>query len=809
MSVSRASTGLLLTVRTLLALSTALFLTQSAFAQTTSVIEGTVTNPNGEALSGVTVVATGPTLERSMVTDARGRYRIPALPAGSYKVAASLEGFATETVEDVSLALNSTAVIDLALELGTVEEAVTVTAELPLIQPNSSDTGGIITPEQIETLPVNGRDYLDLMQLVPGVTVNRQSDPGSDNSTPVLGERAGNTVYLIDGMPNRDEFGSGPSSQFNQDTIFEFEVITDGYKAEFGHGSGGVVNVVSQSGGNSLQGLAFLYVRDDALDSSNSIDETIDDAPALERYDFGFTLGGALIKDRLFLFGSAESIDEERQLNFAFPEATPDVIRDFETQFDDPTQDDQLRGFLKLTQQLGTSHTVSEQISYNDQELTDFLPLSLSQNLPSTRRDFERERIMVGIADTSVFGDGASAWVFDGHLQYRDLSDVDSQAHPEAGPSTIYNIFSSTATFGVFGDLGAVTFGSSLTPTIIDQNYLSLGTSLSRVYGAHQVEGGFDYMRTEVDGEESSLVTNQLFATEENFLRFGPINSGFFTLLSVGGLTPEDSQIRLRDDYTGAYLQDDWRVTDELTLNLGVRFDRNSEFEESNFSPRFGFAWNPTPKTVVRGSYGIFYDRFRFGLARDIPDFGGADIRQVQPFSYPQLFYNLTTIAPVLFGICVNPLLTQEQIAASGAGCPFDDRAVPPLWLRLPQQPRGAGPVAGRARDRGHHGQRPRAHGSLAGGVHIARQLSGTATWRAPVVLRPVRRALPHRRAGQPSARDDRPRLRDPLHARLSPRAAAAARPEPDGGGRVPPQGLRERARRPHHQSRLRGAHPG
>ena len=324
MIVSQFSTGLLALRRRWSVVLPTLLLASSAFAQTTSVIEGTVTNPNGEALSGVSIVATGATLERSMVTDARGRYRIPALPAGTYKVSASLEGFATETVEDVSLALNSTAVIDLALEIGTVQEAVTVTAELPLIQPNSSDTGGIITPEQIETLPVNGRDYLDLMQLVPGVTVNRQSDPGSDSSTPVLGERAGNTVYLIDGMPNRDEFGSGPSSQFNQDTIFEFEVITDGYKAEFGHGSGGVVNVVSQSGGNSLKGLGFLFVRDDSLDSSNSLDETIDDAPALDRYDFGFTVGGALIKDRLFLFASAESIDEDRQLNFAFPEATPE-----------------------------------------------------------------------------------------------------------------------------------------------------------------------------------------------------------------------------------------------------------------------------------------------------------------------------------------------------------------------------------------------------------------------------------------------------------------------------------------------------
>jgi hypothetical protein len=232
-----------------------LALPAALLAQTTSSIEGVVRGPDGLPLPGVTVTATGAALERAAATDAQGRYRLPALPAGTYTVTASLEGFATASREDLELALNRTAILDLDLQVGSVEESVTVTAEVPLIKVSSADTGGIVTPQQIETLPVNGRNYLDLLQLIPGITINRQSDEGSDTSTPVLGERAGNTIYLIDGMPNRDEFGSGPSSQFNQDTIFEFEVITDGFKAEFGHGSGGVVNVVTRSGGNQMRGL--------------------------------------------------------------------------------------------------------------------------------------------------------------------------------------------------------------------------------------------------------------------------------------------------------------------------------------------------------------------------------------------------------------------------------------------------------------------------------------------------------------------------------------------------------------------------
>ena len=107
-----------------------------------------------------------------------------------------------------------------------------------------------------------------------------------------------NAIYLLDGMPNRNEFGSGAAAQFNQDTIQEFEVITGGFKAEFGHGSGGVVNVLTKSGGNQLKGLGLVFLRDDSLDSSNSLDNS--DVPNLERQNFGVNLGGALVRDKVF-----------------------------------------------------------------------------------------------------------------------------------------------------------------------------------------------------------------------------------------------------------------------------------------------------------------------------------------------------------------------------------------------------------------------------------------------------------------------------------------------------------------------------
>jgi hypothetical protein len=178
---------------------------------------------------------------------------------------------------------------------------------------------------------------------------------------------------------------------------------------------------------------------------------------------------------------------------------------------------------------------------------------------------------------------------------------------------------------------------------------------------------------------ESQILNLQLFATVDDFIAFGPINSGFFTVTTAGGLTPQANEIHLRNNYNALFAQDDWKFLPNLTLNFGVRWDYDSEFvTKRNISPRIGFAWSATPKTVVRGHYGIFYDQFRLGLVRDVPSFGGADRRVVQPFSYPRGFYGVPTLAPAainasLFpgGLCVSPNLTDAQIIAGNVACPF------------------------------------------------------------------------------------------------------------------------------------------
>src|SRR4029453_10814960 len=277
---------------------------------TTSTIEGTVTDATGAVLPGVDVKVTGTTLgsERTATTGARGVYRVTALPAGNYPLAFSAQGFATRTV-DLELTLNRVAVLDIALQVVGVESVVQVTSAL--VDVATAATGATITPRQITELPVNGRNYLDLLQLVPGVAINRQVDPNRDRANPILGEPSGNNNFLIDGQSNKDTVSGGPGQQFNQETIAEFQVLTNGYKAEFGQASGAIVNVITKSGSNAYRGVGSLFFRDDALDSTNSLDETRTDPLPLRRYDSSAAGGGPLGKEKGFFFGSAEQISED------------------------------------------------------------------------------------------------------------------------------------------------------------------------------------------------------------------------------------------------------------------------------------------------------------------------------------------------------------------------------------------------------------------------------------------------------------------------------------------------------------------
>lgn len=658
-----------------------LFLAQPVLAQTTvSTIEGIIRDAQGGVVAGAQVVVKSPSLgsERNATSDADGFYRITALPAGNYSLTISHTGFATRAFENIELTLNRTLRLDIPLEVGAVQEQVDVIENAQLLNPTTASTGATITPQQIREMPTNGRNYLDLLQLVPGVVVNRQANVGSDNSTPVLGERSGNNNFLIDGQPNKDTVSGGAASQFNQETIAEFQVLTAGFRAEFGQASGAIVNVITKTGGNEYHGLASIFFRNNIFDSSNSLDPARDEAPFLQRWDYSLALGGPIVKDKVFFFGSAERIRENRVLNFVPPPGTPQLALDFERQFDNPSRTFDTRGFFKFDEQLGR-HSLSQSVSYTNGNVTEFLPLSNATDLPSRRNDTGARHLLLAFSDTALLGSSSNPWVLTLRGSYRGDTSETRPAHPEAGVGTTFQMFSSNATGGLFGNLGSFGFGNPSTRTALDQKHTSLSVNANKLLGDHNIKFGWNFLRTRVDGVESRILNLQLFATVADFAAFGPINSGFFTVTTAGGLTPAADEIHLRNNYNALFAQDDWKFHPRLTLNFGMRWDYDSEFEtKRNLSPRVGFAWQATSSTVLRGHYGVFHDQFRLGLVRQVPAFGGADRRVVQPFSYPRGFFGVPTLAPAainasLFpgGLCVSPNLTDAQITAGNVACPF------------------------------------------------------------------------------------------------------------------------------------------
>ena len=634
-------------------------------AQVTSGIQGTVTDQQGQPIVGAEVLvradATGAGTKST--TDSGGNFGVAGLQPGTYTISVGRDGFTTKVYPHLNLAVNRRLRLDTMLAVGSMLQAITVTAVPSVLETGISSTGSTILPSQVEAMPLNGRNYLDLLQLVPGVSINRAAPEGDDNSAPILGERANNAYILIDGMPNRDELNGGPAEEFNQDTILEFQVLTSGYEAEFGHGSGGIVNVLTKGGTNDWHGTGSLFHRNYILDSSDVARAGV---PFLLRWDSSATLGAPLLKDRWFFFGSVERIRESRESNFQFPGDFPPSLKLQEEQINKNRETYETRGFAKFDERL-QHHQLTQEVNLTNRQATD------QGDQPSLRSNFGMRRLMLGIRDTAFLGNQSNPYVLNAYYQYRGEPFDRRPAHLEEGlPNIFVNLFTQLTTGAVFGDIAQENVGPGFTPLVLHQEYHSAGINLAKPVGRNDVKFGWNFQRTRVDGTEASNFSGILFATESDFKRYGLVNSGVNVSWTQSGRAPYKNHIRLRNVYEGFFFQDDWKVRKSTALNLGLRWDYDSAFpNRANISPRLGFSWSPNPKTVLSASWGLFYDHFRMGVARDIPGFGGADINVFQDISFPRLFYG-DPVAPAVLpygGLCLSPDKTDADIAANRITC--------------------------------------------------------------------------------------------------------------------------------------------
>ncbi len=674
-------------------LSIAIFSIFAGAQTTTSNVEGTVKDTNGAVISGAQVKLSGSTLgvERTIVTNEEGFYRFVAVPAGNYSVTVTQTGFNVSKSE-FEVTLNRTVTANMELKAGDVSSAeVTVTAEPPLIVTDSPATGMTVTPQQIRDLPVNGRNYLDLLQLVPGVAVNRQADPEGDNANPTLGERSGNNNFFIDGHPNKDTVSGGAAAQFNQETIAEFQVLTTGYKAEFGQASGAIVNVITKSGGNQYHGVGSFFMRNEEFDASNSLDPTKVEPPHLRRFDYSLALGGPIIKDKMFFFGSAERITEDRQIDFKYTDfgnaTLNSLIRAIENPFDYPSESQETRFFLKLNEEFDWGqygqHSFSQEFNYTNGNVRNYAPLSAGNSMPSTRRDRGSRYLLIAAGDTMLIGDRGNPWIATARVAYRGEPSDNRPSHPETGGGTVMVPYALPVIqpLQIPSPLGSASFGTNQSASFLDQVYVSATGNVNKRFGDHDIKFGWNFLSTKVNGLDSRTLANQLYATVPDLLAFEPAAAGIRLLQETAGITPANDEIHLSNFYNALYLQDDWRILKNLTLNLGVRWDNDSEFDATkNFAPRIGATWGITSKTVVRGQLGIFYDQFRLGIAANVPQFGGANQQAGQVLIFPRGLYGspnfVSSVGLLLLGNgpCFANTFTGNQTDAqlgAGAACPL------------------------------------------------------------------------------------------------------------------------------------------
>ena len=648
-------------------------------AQIGAKLEGLVTDTSLAVVPGATVVATNTEtgINRQTTTDAQGRFIFNALAPAPYDLSASLSGFKTTIRQGITLAVGADVVIDLTLEVGTVAEQVTVTGDAPLVETRSAAVTGVVDEKVIREIPLNGRSFSNLMALQPGVIYTRAgrktTTGGTGEKMSLGGARPQQMSFLLDGADMMGKDGTTPAgasgNMLGVDSIQEFRVSTSSFTAEYGRNAGGVVSAVTKSGTNEFHGTVFEFLRNDNLDAAQWEDNAFgSEKPEFKRNQFGFTVGGPIVRNKTFFFGSYEGLRDRQGITAvgAVPTAAARMDGGLVPEIDEAvkpylplyplpngqdlgggvarysfpgrTRTDQDDFLIKLDHQLSDSDSISGRIYFDDGAVgATTSNLGLVENVQDSRI----QSYVVNYK--KIFG--ASA-VNDFRAVYtRTRLTVDSLFSDRLNALE----FIPGRGFGILqagGGISTISTGGT-NPAFWAQNIFEYIDDLSLTHGAHTFKMGGILKRTRFNGFSAARFRGQFrFRTVADFLQ---ANVRDFQTSDVFASTRG-----LRQWLAGMYFQDEWRVRPRLTLNLGIRYEfitsptevagRIANLREQfapdvtvgnpyflnpslkNFAPRVGFAYDPTGdgKTSIRGGFGVYYDQltqlnYRVGAFRVLP----------------------------------------------------------------------------------------------------------------------------------------------------------------------------------------------
>lgn len=597
-------------------------------------LSGVITDATGGVLPGVTVTIhnadTG--LTRMTVTDSVGRYSLTALPpTGHWSLTAELQGFQRQTKQGLEFRANTKPEINFQLTVGGVQDAITVQAEAPLLSSKESELSQTLDTRQVSELPTNGRNFLSLLETSGSVV---PTGGGSGNLS-INGQGTRMSNFLADGvsMTGREirtlngEFGGG--NGLSLDVIKEVQVISNGFKAETGHTGAGTISVITRSGTNTLAGGVYGFWRPTGLVADNLLTGR---PTTQKRQQYGGTAGGPIVKDRTHYFANWEStiIDDEATVTSVLAPGT----------FPHPQR--QHQGFFKVDHRFSDRHVLDGRYSLNRN--------SQENNGVGGLNTFERRSNTVGRTDafvTSLVSTFGSSKVNEARFRFTyDTVDFFSPLTATSGAASRNPDFSNAPV-----SVNRPGVGNSGTNPSLPQNLVEKRAEwvdhFSIVSGAHQWKFGTDVLSS---WRFVTFFNN--FAGSYTFrpgtpLTFDPANPATFPFQYTQNFG--ESGLHFQDSLIGLFAQDDWELRRGLTLNLGVRWDKDTLFQgdNNNVAPRLGFAWNvdDAARTVVRGNTGIFYDTLESSLVNRESNFGpvgqaSIDLRAGDPLfpTFPSRF---------------------------------------------------------------------------------------------------------------------------------------------------------------------------
>jgi outer membrane receptor protein involved in Fe transport len=570
-------------------------------------ISGQVTDAQGAVVPGATATAwqIDTNLSRETVTDREGRFRFPYLRVGRYQVVVRLVGFANVS-RNVTVTVGSAFELPLMLTVAGLDTSLTVSAEATVLEAARSQIASTVSQEEVMDVPLNGRNFLDLALLVPGVSpTNTGSTQLFAETSAVLGQglsigsqRNLSNNFIVDGLSANDDAAGFSGIPYGVDAVDQFQVVTSGGQAELGRSLGGYVNIVTKSGTNTPHGDLYGYFRDDRFNGRNALSRT---KLPMSQQQYGASMGGPLVRDRTFYFSNFE---ERRLDQTGLVTIAPDNVNVINARlaamnytglpvstgiYANPVHSANVLG--KVDHQFSVRDQVS--VRYSLYNVTSSNSRGVGGlNAPSGSAGLDNIDQAVAVGNTLTL---STRTVMETRAQFA-YSDLQAPSTDPVGPTV--NI-AGVAVFGAFQS----------SPTLRVNKLYQVVNNLSHQRGAHALRAGVDFLyNDDTIANPGARRGSYAFSSLANFLAGTYNNAGFTQAFG-------ETTIAQQNPNVGVYAQDEWKVNPSLTVNAGLRYDlqflETIATDTNNISPRLGLAWSPSAsgRTIVRGSVGLFYDR--------------------------------------------------------------------------------------------------------------------------------------------------------------------------------------------------------